>query len=702
MEMTLKSQSDRPQPSSLLQWLPDFFRQELAPYPGRWSLVSRMVIAAVVTMLIIVTFRIPYGSIGVNCAFILSRENLLSTAKSGFYFILAFAIWVLLTPVGARMFASIPITHFFWEAITVFLCFYALKAITYFPLAAGIAVVATGTLAIWYLPGPAELNVELTLWQILATAIGAVVTVLVEVVFHYFHPTDPVRDGLIDRIHSVEHVLNADATAVRTGKPFAKVTQYAVTGSSILRQQLARRHDSEQERTRWNTVVSLVGRAVDLAAAISTELETLEPVSQQRLASLALRFAAMREAISTNGTLECDAPPLTLMNGPALLGDLETTASMLASVLARKPLQTPQSQASESLSFRDSLLVSDAFTNPDYLRFALVGTAASMLCYVIYVGLNWPGISTAVTTCVLTALSDIGSSRQKQILRIGGAAFGGFVFGVGSQIFVLPYIDSVVGLALLFAFVTGVSAYVATSSARLSYAGLQMAFAFYLINVTDFSISLDLTIGRDRAIGVLLGIGAMWLVFETLYERPAGRQMVLMFVKSARLIARLEQTASAHPNTKPLNLLRDQIAASFTAVNAESDAVLFETGPRRDANLAARERVRDWLPTLRSIYLLELSLLPLDMTDVASQDHREVDSMLFITCAATLNRIADTLEAQAGNVATHRSDVSDAIPSIGDGMASEHSVDMHQVLQLTRSLEQSVMSTPVFQVPIPS
>jgi len=43
-----------------------------------------------------------------------------------------------------------------------------------------------------------------------------------------------------------------------------------------------------------------------------------------------------------------------------------------------------------------------------------------------------------------------------------------------------------------------------------------MAFAFYLINVTDFSVSLDLTIGRDRAIGVILGIASMWLVFERL------------------------------------------------------------------------------------------------------------------------------------------------------------------------------------------
>src|ERR1700744_3362346 len=84
---------------SLNQWLPYFFRQELTPYPGRWSQVARMVIAATLSMIVIVTFKIPYGAIGVNCAFILSRENLLSTIKSGFYFILAFAAWALFTPI---------------------------------------------------------------------------------------------------------------------------------------------------------------------------------------------------------------------------------------------------------------------------------------------------------------------------------------------------------------------------------------------------------------------------------------------------------------------------------------------------------------------------------------------------------------------------------------------------------------------------
>ena len=101
-----------------------------------------------------------------------------------------------------------------------------------------------------------------------------------------------------------------------------------------------------------------------------------------------------------------------------------------------------------------------------------------MVCYVLYVSLDWPGISTSVTTCVFTALSNVGTSRQKQVLRIAGAVLGGFVFGIGAQVFILPNIDSITGFVVLFAVVTAIAAWVSTSSSRLSYAGCRSPWLF--------------------------------------------------------------------------------------------------------------------------------------------------------------------------------------------------------------------------------
>jgi multidrug resistance protein MdtO len=693
------------------QWFPMFLKHELAPYPGRLSVVTRMIIAATVTMIIVITFKIPYGSIGVNCAFILSRENLRSTAKSGFYFILAFAAWIVLLPVGARMFASVPLTHFLWEAVTVFVCFFLLKTLAYFPLATGVVVVGTATLTIWYLPGPAELNTELTLWQILATTIGAVITLLVEVVFRYFVPGNRLLDGITDRLRSIEGLLTTFGRNSTNGVSAAHlITQYAITGTSMLRQDVARSHLSALERSKISALIGLTGRSIDISAALVADGQQSEPISRKCAEALGVHVSTLRQSIQNRSSVERRQwVPTVGLDSPRFL-ELEETIRLMESVLETNAFVGSQSAPYQETGPANRLFVSDAFSNPEYLRFALAGTAASMLCYVIYAGLNWPGISTAVTTCALTALSDVGSSRQKQLLRIAGAAIGGFVFGLGSQIFILPYIDSIVGLAILFACVTGIAAYVATSSPRLSYVGLQMAFAFYLINVTSFDISLDLTIGRDRAIGVLLGIASMWFVFERLYPRPAAVQMVRLFARSARLLAAVNSVAPTESGIVRIRTLRDEINNVFASVNAEADAVLFESGEERPAFLAGRDRIRRWLSSLRTLYLLELPLLPFRPSGerkVQSALDRAGDAQLLLYLSGPLTRIAEHLENEIGgdfhghpgqeSVQRECNQIANT-ETVSWSKEDENFTPSHRLLvKMAFELERDVLTEPVFQ-----
>jgi multidrug resistance protein MdtO len=53
---------------------------------------------------------------------------------------------------------------------------------------------------------------------------------------------------------------------------------------------------------------------------------------------------------------------------------------------------------------KEPFLAPDAFSNPEYQRYALKTTAAAMLCYVIYAGVNWQGIHTAMITCYVASL----------------------------------------------------------------------------------------------------------------------------------------------------------------------------------------------------------------------------------------------------------------------------------------------------------
>jgi multidrug resistance protein MdtO len=254
---------------------------------------------------------------------------------------------------------------------------------------------------------------------------------------------------------------------------------------------------------------------------------------------------------------------------------------------------------------RPALFAQDALTNPEHLRFALKGGLAASICYVIYNAIAWPGISTCVTTCLVTALTTIGASRQKQILRIAGAIAGGFFLGIGSQIFILPYLDSIGGLVVLFGVVTALAAWFMTASPRLSYFGVQAALAFYFVTLQDFAISTSLSAARDRVVGILFGLFMMWIVFDRLWGGRAAAQMKRTFISNLRLVAQFAReplSTDLKAATKRHLTLRETINANFDTVRALADGVLFEFGPTREQDLALRSRIRQWETELRMIF----------------------------------------------------------------------------------------------------
>jgi multidrug resistance protein MdtO len=283
----------------------------------------------------------------------------------------------------------------------------------------------------------------------------------------------------------------------------------------------------------------------------------------------------------------------------------------------------------------------------------LGGTLAAMLCYVFYVSLDWPNLSTSVTTCVITALTTIGSSRQRQILRVAGFVLGGVIAGLGAQIFVVPFIDSIGGFTLLVAAMTAVAAWIGTASSRLSFAGVQFAFAFYLIHLSEFSIQTNLAVARDRALGVLLGITMMWLVFERFFPRSAADEMVRIFVRNVRSMSDLMSFTPRREKPGAIlrvRRLREDIYRRFGEVNAQSDAVPFETGPLRSGDMAARDRIRRWQALLRSFYLLEAPLLQSRISiNVASksQSFTAFEDDFRFECSRIFLEIAESLESQS-------------------------------------------------------
>ncbi|HEY6340047.1 MAG TPA: FUSC family protein [Bryobacteraceae bacterium] len=334
---------------------------ELRPYPGRVATVSRMVLATVLTMLLVMVFQLPNGFLAVFYAFAVPRKDLRTTVRNGIAMALANMAGIAVSLTGIALFIDYLLLHFLFVLFAFFVAFFLTRILANYAAALGfgvIVVAAASVDVIWSLPNPLRPDPGSIFWSGFGMMLGALVTLAIEWL---------------------------------AGSPMA-----------------SDRHETQQR-----------------------------------------------------------------------------------------------------------LLVPDAFANPEYLIFALKGTLAAAICYLVWTALAWPGSGVCTVTCLLAAPPTIrGSSRQKLLTHLAGLLFGGVVCGIGSQIWVLPTIDSIFGFTLAFAVVSAIAAWASTASPRFSYFGGQMALAYYLTIFQGFGVNPSLAMSRDRLMGILLGILTMYLVYD--------------------------------------------------------------------------------------------------------------------------------------------------------------------------------------------
>ena len=485
------------------------------------------------------------------------------------------------------------------------------------------------------------MRLDLLLYTFLAFVISILCFLAVQAVAGSFGGKRAgVHTGLATRLTLVHECLLCFAEAKAPAGLLRKQLQrYARNGTGRLRIQLSKSGYTRAELDEYGLAIALVGNMVQFTMELIDE-PALLPGTPDRIRSLAVALAGLRDSLAARAlpqTILLPAP----QHPPARFlpfHRLEYTTAILSQIFSSRLIAdlVPAMDPAPNRYLRP-----DAFQNPAYLRFALRTCLAATTAYLFYSGVNAPGLSVALSTCIVTSLTSPGASHQKQILRILGSSAGG-ILALLAQIWFLPRFQSIGGFLVALTVATFLATWIYTSGPRIAYAGRQMALTYDLVHLSEPFYNVSLAAVRDRLLGVLLGLVCMWLIFDQLWSGSSAQTMRTLFVANVRRIAafptRFDQASRA-----AIVSVRDEISTSFEGIRSAADAVLLEFEYGRPQNLEARNRVRSWQPLIRTLYVLRLALLRRDRINSPGARDPRVDEAV---------RVSSGVLAEVGSLLT--------------------------------------------------
>jgi multidrug resistance protein MdtO len=519
--MTALAESQRPR-----RPLVELLVLELAPREGRWAAVARIATGCALTVAIAMVFQIPQPTYMAYIVFLISKDEKNATVTAALGGLIAATLAILLTLGLELIDTAEPALRLPLMALATFTAMFTARTFALGPISylAGYVIVLLQSV-VDDVPSPEALT-RVTLWTWIVILVPVAVTVIVNVLF------GQGAVALVDR--TVRKVLKEVAASLAAGDYRKHLPEWRARVAPLLE---TARQTAEKARRPGRITAPVIAALLDALVILEAFPSVLADVVREELARTV--HACLHAIESGKGAADAHASVARLRQSPDASVDQPPAVLAFVNTLSRLcgAVDTPgmPPAATEAHPPRRPF-VADAFTNPAYWQFALKTTIAVMISYAAYTLLNWPGLRTAIVTCFFVALASLGETVHKLILRLSGAIIGGLIAGL-CIVFVLPHLTDIGQLCLLIGAVSVGAAWVATSSELLSYAGMQIAFAFFLGVLQGYAPATDLTVLRDRIVGILLGNIVITIVFSSFWPESARSGVRAALAEALRAIA---------------------------------------------------------------------------------------------------------------------------------------------------------------------
>lgn len=560
----------------------------LGPRPGRLEYATRIALICALTVLVVQIYQTPSPALTAYVVFFLNRPDRAQSLVLSVVLLVLFSLLVGLTLVVAMAVIDTPLWRVVAMAVISFCFLFLTSASKLRPIGAILALVVGYSLDLLGTVYGGEFATRSLLYAWLFVGIPAGVSVAVNLLLAPA-PRKLAERAIAERLRLAAAMLRGPDERIRRA-----FTECLREGMGEIQSGLKL---AGAEKTSAAREIAALRQAADSTAAIVSLVDAADRFPEDQLP------APLRERLAQ--TLEEIASILVDGRYPVEIALDDPTSTALAALPARiwadlkevlvrfaEPPADGQRRAGSPQSRRADdppagFLLPDAFTNPEHVHYALKTTAAAMSCYVLYSLLDWPGIHTCFITCYIVSLGTAAETIEKLTLRLLGCLIGAGC-GLAAIVFLIPSLTSIATLLVVVFLGALLSAWVAVGSPRISYAGFQIAFAFFLCVIQGPSPAFDLEIARDRVIGIIIGNLAVYLMFTRVLPVSVGRRVDTATTSLLRQLS----TMMKMPTPADRRALAAETQAALGAIERDLDLLTYEPSSIRPSAAWLRSRRR--------------------------------------------------------------------------------------------------------------
>ena len=628
--------------------------QDLQPTPGRLNSTLRVVLASVITLILLMTLRMPFAGLGMYYIFLVGRDSPAVSLRSAILSLLTVAALIAAVLAVIIVTDNDPMSRVLSVAAAGFLAGMFLLSSTTPGLAVIFGFLFATLMSLWETHAPAGPLVKQMLYLLgtVSLAIGSVV--VVEYVFGRRNAVEDLQKERITRYQALETMFSlyaqgADATQISPA--VIRVSRLAAEGQYGMQRLyniiVERNLDPSVLPIGASVRITMQAQLLDVSAAFGLQRPALsDPALRQRCAHIAnlCHYLAIDTAPPDLRQLLAGERPVG--PEPTLLDRVDLVLHDIIS-MPMKGDAAPSKKLIALPSRQVPFLIPGALRQPQNIAFALKISLCAALCYIIPLAVGWPGISTSIATVFIAGLGTSGALKQRLIFRVAGSLIGGLIFALGSTVFLFPHMDSITSLVLLTAAVVFFSAWVA-GGRQFNFVGLQTAFSFHLVVFAGFSALTQLAPPRDRLVGILLALVIMAFVFDQLWpvrNVTAMRSSLATILRGVAVLLRQSRTTAEF--LRPADSFRDLVGKTVANIRTMNDSIEYEFGVDRIQHQHAGDTILRASLTAVAFFWNGYAVL-----------HREEDSDFLAEPRLIKLRsiLADGMDAMAQSV-THKTDL---------------------------------------------